>query len=98
MSEYLAQMRTSHTTVVRQVDIEEAVASAEVQFQKGEFNEDLLLMVATHYMQKRKENAKIIAYSQKLLEIIETKTKPEEISEADWDDQKATHEWARQTG
>ncbi len=84
MSEYLAQMRTSQTTVVRQVDIEEAVASAEVQFEKGEFNEDLLLMVATHYMQKRKENAKIIAYSQKLLEIIETKTKPEDISEADW--------------
>ena len=85
MSEYLSQMRTSQTTVFRQVDIEEAVASAEVQFEKGEFNEDLLLMVATHYMQKRKENAKIIAYSQKLLEIIETKTKPEDVSEADWD-------------
>ena len=55
-SEYLAQMRTSQTAVVRQVDIEEAVASAEAQFQKGEWNEDLLLMVTTHYMQKRKEN------------------------------------------
>lgn len=88
MSEYLAQMRTSHTTVVRQVDIEEAVASAEVQFEKGEWNEDLLLMVATHYMQKRKENVKIVAYSQKLLEIIETKAKPEQISDAEWDHKK----------
>ena len=88
MSEYLAQMRTSHTTVVRQVDIEEAVASAEAQFEKGEWDEDLLLMVATHYMQKRKENAKIISYSQKLLQIIETKAKPEEISDADWDSKK----------
>lgn len=88
MSEYLAQMRTSQTTVVRQVDIEEAVASAEVQFQKGEYNEDLLLMVATHYMQKRKENAKIIAYSLKLLELLETKGKPEEISDVEWDRKK----------
>ena len=57
-SEYLAQMRTSQTTVVRQVDIEEAVASAEAQFQKGEWDEDLLLMVTTHYMQKRKRTPK----------------------------------------
>jgi hypothetical protein len=89
MSEYLAQMRTSHTTVVRQVDIEEAVASAETQFEKGEWNEDLLLMVATHYMDKRKEHAKIVSYSQKLLEILETKSKPEEMSDADWNAKKA---------
>ena len=89
MSEYLAQMRTSHTTVVRQVDIEEAVLAAEAQFQKGEWNEDLLLMVATHYMEKRKETEKIIAYSQKLLEILETKAKPDDISDsADWDTKK----------
>jgi hypothetical protein len=88
MSEYLAQMRSAQTTVVRQVDIEEAVASAESQFQKGEWNEDLLLMVATHYMQKRRENNKVIQYSQKLLEILETKAKPEEISDADWDQKK----------
>ena len=69
-SEYLAQMRTSHNPVVRQVDIEEAVLSAEAQFQKGEWNEDLLLMVTTHYLQKQKETAKIISYSEKLLQIL----------------------------
>jgi tetratricopeptide (TPR) repeat protein len=87
-SEYLAQMRTSHTTVVRQVDIAEAVLAAEAQFQKGEWNEDLLLMVATHYMEKRKETEKIITYSQKLLEILETKAKPDDISVADWEAKK----------
>lgn len=87
-SEYLAQMRTSHTTVVRQVDIVEAVASAEAQFEKGEWSEDLLLMVATHYMQQRKEEAKVIAYSQKLLELLATRAKPEEISDSDWDTKK----------
>ena len=88
MSEYLAQMRSTHATVVRQVDIEEAVASAESQFQNSEWNEDLLLMVATHYMQKRRENNKVIRYSQKLLEILETKAKPEDISDAEWDSKK----------
>ena len=79
-------MRTSHTTVVRQVDIEEAVASAEVQFQKGEWNEDLLLMVS-HALHGEAEGRrrKIIAYSLKLLEMLETKAKPEEISDAEWD-------------
>ena len=87
-SEYLAQMRTSHNAVVRQVDIEEAVLAAEAQFQKGEWNEDLLLMVTTHYMQKQKETAKIVAYSEKLLEILQTKVKPEDISDAEWDTKK----------
>jgi hypothetical protein len=87
-SEYLAQMRTSHNPVVRQVDIEEAVLAAEAQFQKGEWNEDLLLMVTTHYMQKQKEPAKIISYSAKLLEILETKGKPEDIADSEWNTKK----------
>jgi hypothetical protein len=45
-------------------------------------------MVATHYMQQRKEEAKVIAYSQKLLELLATRAKPEEISDADWDSKK----------
>jgi tetratricopeptide (TPR) repeat protein len=88
MSEYLAQMRTANTTVVRQVDIEEAVVAAEAQFQKEEYNEDLLLMVATHYMQKRRETEKIINYSLKIIEILGSKAKPEEISDAEWDNKK----------
>lgn len=84
MSEYLAQMRTAHTTVVRQVDIEEAVAAAENQFSKGEYNEDLLHMVATHLMQKRRDPEKVINYSLKLLEMLATARKPEEMSDAEW--------------
>jgi hypothetical protein len=84
-SEYLAQMRTAHTTVVRQVDIEEAVIAAEAQFQRGEYSEDLLLMVATHYMQQRRETEKIIDYSLKIIEILGSKPKPEEISADQWE-------------
>jgi tetratricopeptide (TPR) repeat protein len=88
MSEYLAQMRTAHTTVVRQVDIEEAVAAAESQFSKGEYNEDLLHMVATHLMQKRRDPEKVISYSLKLLDMLSTASKPEEITDAEWQHKK----------
>ncbi len=88
MSEYLAQMRTAHTTVVRQVDIEEAVAAAEAQFSKGEYNEDLLHMVATHLMQKRRDPEKVISYSLKLLDMLSTASKPEEITDAEWQNKK----------
>jgi hypothetical protein len=84
MSEYLAQMRTAHTTVVRQVDIEEAVAAAENQFSKGEYNVDLLHMVATHLMQKRRDPEKVINYSLKLLDMLAAGSKPEEVSDAEW--------------
>jgi hypothetical protein len=85
MSEYLAQMRTAHTTVVRQVDIEEAVAAAENQFEKGEYNEDLLHMVATHLMQKRRSPEKVIAYSLRLVDMLTAASKPEEMTDAQWD-------------
>ncbi|HYP13104.1 MAG TPA: hypothetical protein VEQ63_04210 [Bryobacteraceae bacterium] len=88
MSEYLAQMRTAHTSVVRQVDIEEAVAAAETQFRQGEYSEDALLMVATHLMQRRRDPEKVIAYSDKLIELLATRGKPEAISEAEWDGKK----------
>lgn len=84
MSEYLAHMRTAHTAAVRQVDIEEAVAAAEQQFAKGEFHEDTLLMVATHFMNKRRDGDKVIQYSQKIIELLETKPKPADLTEAEW--------------
>ena len=89
MSEYLAHMRTAHTTAVRQVDVEEAVAAAEQQFTKGEFDEDALFMVATHLMNKRRDSDKVVLYSQKITEILASKAKPEGMSDADWQAKKA---------
>jgi hypothetical protein len=91
MSEYLAQMRTSQKTqVVRQVDIEEAVAAAEAEFLNGQFNEDQLMMVANHYMAKRKEPAKTIEYCGKILDILETKRKPDEVSASEWEQKRTS--------
>ena len=88
-SEYLAQLRTSQTTVVRQVDVEEAVAAAEAGFAKGEYNDDLLLMVATHYMSKRTNPDRVITYSNKLVELLNTKPKPAGMDDGEWNRKKA---------
>ena len=40
-------------------------------------------------MEKRKEEAKVVAYCLKLLELLETKAKPEDISDAEWDVKKS---------
>jgi tetratricopeptide (TPR) repeat protein len=85
-SEYLAQLRTSQTTVVRQVDIEEAVAAAEASFKKGEYNIDSLMMAANHLMAKRRDSDKVIAYSSKLVEMLNSgQGKPADLNDADWD-------------
>ncbi|MEO8129283.1 MAG: hypothetical protein ABJF23_19150 [Bryobacteraceae bacterium] len=87
-SEYLAQLRTSQTQVVRQVDIEEAVAAAEVSFAKGQYNVDSLMMVANHLISKQRDPEKVIAYSSKALELLAVAAKPEELNESDWDAKK----------
>ena len=88
-SEYLAQLRTSQTQVVRQVDIEEASAAAEASFKKGEYNIDSLMMVANHLMSKRRDPDKVIAYSNKAVEMLSVAPKPAEMSDAGWDAKKS---------
>jgi len=87
-SEYLAQLRTSQTQVVRQVDIEEAVAAAEASFKKGEYNIDSLMMVANHLMTRRRDPEKVISYSNKLIEMLNAGARSPEMSEPDWDRKK----------
>lgn len=87
-SEYLAQLRTAQTQVIRQVDIEEAVIGAEDSFKKGEYNIDSLMMVANHLMSKRRDPEKVITYSNKLLEILASSPKPDDLNDADWDAKK----------
>ena len=84
-SEYLAQMRTSQAAVVRQVDVEEAVRSVEVDYQAGKFNVDQLYMAAAYYMQRRSSPDKVVTYGQKVLELLERGAKTTDMSEADWD-------------
>jgi tetratricopeptide (TPR) repeat protein len=84
-SEYLAHMRTSQAVVVRQVDAEEAVRSAEASFEKGEYNIDQLFMVSAHYMRRGTDPEKVVAYGTKLLEMMPDAAKPDGMSDPDWE-------------
>ena len=88
-------MRTSQAVVVRQVDVEEAVRSAEAAFEKDQWNIDQLFMVATYHMQRRTSPEKVVSYGVKLLELIDGAAKPADISDENWDARK--HEIMGQT-
>jgi len=47
-------------------------------------NEDMLLVVANNYLETKKEPAKVHAYSDKLVQLMASKPKPEGVADADW--------------
>ena len=49
-----------------------------------------VLVFAANYNHDKKNNAQALAYSSKAIEVLQTKPKPEEISEADWEKKKQT--------
>ena len=49
----------------------------------------MLLVVADSYAQQNKEPAKVHAYSEKIVDIMAAKPKPEGMSDADWNGRKA---------
>jgi tetratricopeptide (TPR) repeat protein len=69
---------------------DKAVALAEKALEKQQTNEDMLLVVADSYIQKKKDPEKVHAYSAKIVEIMGTKPKPEGIADADWNNRKNT--------
>lgn len=61
-----------------------AAALVERAWTAGVFNEDLLLTMADYQMQQAKDPAKVVRYSEKVVEILNAKSKPEGVSDADW--------------
>ena len=69
---------------------DKAVALAEKVLAGGPADEDMLLVVAGDYMQKKKDPEKVHAYAAKIVEIMAAKPKPEGVAEADWQKRKST--------
>jgi hypothetical protein len=67
---------------------DKAVALAEKVLATDQSNEDMLLVVADHYLQNKKEPEKVHAYSAKIVEVMSTKAKPEGTSDAEWTNRK----------
>ncbi|HEU0141814.1 MAG TPA: hypothetical protein VFQ79_18975 [Bryobacteraceae bacterium] len=88
-SQYLPQMAGPLFVAYQQSGAKDkALALAEKTLQKEQTNEDMLLAVADHYM-SQKDAGKVLLYSGKLIELMQTKPRPEGTNEEDWEKKKA---------
>ncbi len=90
-SEYLPQGYSRWFLAYRQTNAhDKAMALAEKAIAAGQPDEDMLLVVASDYLQKKKEPEKVFAYTAKIVEILASKPKPQGIADADWEKHKST--------
>jgi tetratricopeptide (TPR) repeat protein len=90
-SQYLGQVKPMLFQAYRQAgDNDKAVAVGEKILATDQSNEDMLLVVADSHLQKGTEPDKVVAYSTKLIDVMNTKSKPEGMSDADWENRKKT--------
>jgi tetratricopeptide (TPR) repeat protein len=88
-SQYLPQTVPILFLAYRQTNAnDKALALAEKTLATDQSNEDMLLVVADHCLQTKKDLDKVHAYSAKIVEVMNTKPKPEGVSDADWQNRK----------
>ena len=84
-SEYVPKLTQVYFTALRQAgQNERAVAVAEKILETDQNNEDMLLVVADSYFQKKQQPEKVFSYTGKMIEVVGSKPKPEGVSDADW--------------
>jgi tetratricopeptide (TPR) repeat protein len=83
-SPYVPQAQNAAFVALRKAGREaEAVALAEKLLVKDPKNEELLLVVADSAM-KNKQNDKVIDYANRLVDVMNAKQKPEQMTDEDW--------------
>jgi tetratricopeptide (TPR) repeat protein len=88
-SQYLPQVQGQYFLALQQSgQNEKAIAVAEKILEKDQTNEDMLLVVADYYLRAQKEPDKVVAYSEKLAEVMQSKPKPEGLTGAAWEAKK----------
>jgi tetratricopeptide (TPR) repeat protein len=88
-SQYIELVMPRYSASARQANaMPAAVAFGERAYKRGQFSEDMLLLMADQALQSGKEQAKVLEYSEKVLEIMGSKPKPEGVSDADWERKK----------
>jgi len=90
-SQYLPALGELRFNSYRQLgDNAGALAAAEKMLETDQSKEDLLVFVANQYVEKKRDPDKVIAYSAKIVELMNTKPKPEGVSDDDWAKKKKT--------
>jgi len=90
-SQYMAQLLPQALQAYQQLnDTEHATALAEKALATDPNNDAMLLVAANGYLQRGKDSEKVVTYSNKLIEVLNSKPKPEGVSDADWGTRKQT--------
>jgi len=88
-SEYANKTRDPLFLAYRQTNAnDKAFALAEKTLETEQANEDMLLVVASGYLEQKKNPDKVHAYSGKVVEVMNAKPKPEGTADADWANRK----------
>lgn len=83
-SQYLGQAAGAAVAALRRAnENDKAVAIAERALARDGSNEELLLLAADHYM-KQNDSAKTLQYATKLVEVMSSREKPQQMSDTDW--------------
>jgi tetratricopeptide (TPR) repeat protein len=89
-SPYLPQAYGRYLNALRESGhSDKAGAAAERQLKRDPNSEDALLVAAGFNMQE-KQDQKAASYAGKLIEVMQTKAKPDGMSDSDWDKKKST--------
>jgi hypothetical protein len=84
-SEYASKIAGPLFLAYRQAGAnDKAIELAEQVLAVEQTNEDMLIVVADHYLQTKKEPDKVHAYCARTVELVDAKPGPEGVSEADW--------------
>lgn len=85
-SQYLQQLIPQLFLAYRQTgNVEKAVELAEQVLARDATNEDMLLVAADYYMNTKKDPAKVLSYSAKLVELMSSKPAPQGVSSEEWE-------------
>lgn len=89
-SPYLTQAaNTAFLTLRQSGKNDQAIALAERALTWDPNNEEMLIVAADHYM-KKNQSDKVLTYSTRLVEVMNSKPKPDQVSDADWTKRKNT--------
>ena len=90
-SQYIPMLAETRFGSYRQSgDNQKALEFAEKTLETDQSSEDMLIYVAYEYVQKKRNPDKVIAYSAKIVELMDTKPKPAAVSDEDWNKKKRT--------
>jgi tetratricopeptide (TPR) repeat protein len=90
-SQYIAKMNPIEFNSYRQLnDNAKALATAERTLATDQSDEDMLVFAANNYLEGKKDPDKVIAYSMKAVEVLNTKPKPEGVADDVWNGRKNT--------